>query len=112
MIAFHRSRRSQAMVEYIVLVGLIAIGLIAVVSVAAGPGSFGYAVDEAIQGTTRGVDRIGTNMGGGGSGSGSVGGATPVGRTDRGIDIVRQPDGTLTTSSGDPYIPATHGTIP
>ena len=39
------TRRCQAMTEYIVLVGLIALGLIAAVS------HFGFRVDEAIQGS-------------------------------------------------------------
>lgn len=107
------NRRRQGMTEYIVLVGLIALGLVAAVS------HFGFRVDEAIQGSENalknrvvgGMDAGSLPPGASGMPSKTVtdssGAKWDVHDTDTGPVAV--PEGSSPTSSSPPYDPAVHG---
>ncbi len=115
MSALHRSRRpgrGQGMVEYIMLVCLIAIALISIISVASGPGSFGYAVDEAIQGSTGKVRGAAGAMGGNSDAERNLSGENrKIGTTNQGHTVYENAAGNRVIEDGSPYVPATHGNL-
>ena len=103
-------RRGQGMTEYIIIVGLIALGLLTAVQ------NYSFRVDEAIQGTTGAMNnRVTNNMNMSVPPSSLPNGQRgTVGTTTGGHTVTGEKNGNNWTNlqvNGQPYNPATHGQI-
>ena len=103
-----RRRLGQGMTEYVIIVGLVAILLIATVR------SFSSQIDLTIRGTTGKVDDMSNDIGSGGNnpGGNNPGGNQPGGISPSG-EYVQNPDGSRgpeleKDASGNYYLPGSY----
>lgn len=103
-------RRGQGMTEYIIIVGLIALGLLTAVN------QYSFRVDEAIQGTTGAMNNRVTGQMNQSIPPASLpdGQRGTVGTTTGGHTVTGEKNGNSWTNlqvNGQPYNPQTHGQI-